>query len=139
MVLLSLEQLLRGVFVIAASLTMGVGASEERRCTFVGWFYLLVTLLFAFVSFFGTIDKQIIWSFLTFSMIKVFFFSNYIRVAVFIHLFQYWQLLFLTDTLGPISIHTRPNTYPASISKCQCSKKKSLRCQTLHCCAVCFI
>ena len=36
MALLSLEQLLRGVFVIAAPPTMGVGTSEEYRRTSVG-------------------------------------------------------------------------------------------------------
>ena len=36
MALLSLEQLLRGVFVIAVPPTMGVGTSEEYRLTSVG-------------------------------------------------------------------------------------------------------
>ena len=49
MALLSLKQLLRGVFVIAAPPTMGVGTSEEYQCTAVGCFFSLVTLLFAFV------------------------------------------------------------------------------------------
>ena len=49
MELLPLEQLLRGVFVIAAAPTMVVGTSEKYLCTSVGWFYLLVTLFFAFV------------------------------------------------------------------------------------------
>ena len=36
MALLSLEQLLRGVFVIAVPPTMGVGTFQEYRRTFVG-------------------------------------------------------------------------------------------------------
>ena len=50
MTLLSLELLFRGGFVIAVPPTMGVGTSEEYRRSSVGPFYLLVTLLFAFVK-----------------------------------------------------------------------------------------
>ena len=50
MALLSLDQSLRGVFVIVAPPTMGVGTSEEYRRSSVGPFYFLVTLLFAFVK-----------------------------------------------------------------------------------------
>jgi hypothetical protein len=50
MALLSLEQLLNGVFVIAAPPKMGVGTSEEDRRTSFGRFYWLVTLLFAFIN-----------------------------------------------------------------------------------------
>ena len=49
MALLYLEQLLRGVFVIAVPPTMGVGKFEEYHHTSIVWFYLLVTHFFAFV------------------------------------------------------------------------------------------
>ena len=47
MVLLSLEQLLRGVF---CHICTPLGTSEEYKRTSAWWFYLLVTLLFTFVN-----------------------------------------------------------------------------------------
>ena len=57
MALLSLEQLLRGVFVIAMPPTMDLGTSEEYWHNLVGWFYSSVTFLFAFVKDFDKSRK----------------------------------------------------------------------------------